>query len=177
LNNKGTVTRGGNEAYFDLPEEVKTLHISQFSNVSSVTKDPDADNIFRAASKMSGYRLQIYDGILSKKISRADSLQLTLSWANIGIAPVYEQWKTFIELRKDSSIIWSGVSSFNPRLFLPGRLITHDSFIIPASVPAGDYSLYLVIKDPSGYRKPLPLAIKGRNKDGSYLLGQVTINK
>jgi hypothetical protein len=37
-------------------------------------------------------------------------------------------------------------------------------------VPGGNYNMYLIIRDPKGYREPLPLFISGRNADGSYLI-------
>jgi hypothetical protein len=30
--------------------------------------------------------------------------------------------------------------------------------------------MFLIVRDPQGYRQPLPLAISGRNADGSYLI-------
>jgi hypothetical protein len=45
-----------------------------------------------------------------------------------------------------------------------------DRFTLPASVPAGRYALSVVVKDPSGYRDPLPLAVPGRRANGTYLL-------
>ncbi len=178
LNDATTVSRGGEYPYFDLANEVKTYHLSQFSNVSSAKKgDPDADNIFRKASKVSGYRLQLYDGIVSNKIKQGDPLEVTLRWANVGIAPVYEKWNSVIELRSTDHAkpVWSGTSAFNPRFFLPGSKTVRDRFTLPSSVDPGSYSLFLTIKDPSGYRSPLPLAIQGRNSDGSYALGKVEI--
>ena len=40
--------------------------------------------------------------------------------------------------------------------------------------PKGD-SVRLVVKDPNGFRKPLPLAILGRGTDGSYPVGTVIV--
>jgi hypothetical protein len=63
------------------------------------------------------------------------------------------------------------------KLFLPetsGRIV-NDSFILPSSLVSGYYSLSVVIKDPTNYRKPLPLAILGRAADGSYLIGDVVV--
>src|SRR6185295_9427004 len=67
---------------------------------------------------------------------------------------------------------WTGTSPFNPRLFSPtgSAQPVSDNFTLSASVPQGTYSMYLIIKDPGAYRKPLPLAITGRGSDGSYLL-------
>jgi hypothetical protein len=50
-----------------------------------------------------------------------------------------------------------------------------DSLTLPGNLAAGNYILSLIIKDPNGYRKPLPLAITGRNADGSYDLKTITV--
>ena len=42
-------------------------------------------------------------------------------------------------------------------------------------MPAGRYKLNVVIRDPANYRAPLPLAINGRNTDGSYTLSTVNV--
>jgi hypothetical protein len=51
-----------------------------------------------------------------------------------------------------------------------------DEFVLPKDLLAGNYNLNLIIKDPTGYRQPLPLAIKGRNVDGSYTLKTIGIS-
>ncbi|HZK65776.1 MAG TPA: PKD domain-containing protein, partial [Puia sp.] len=44
-----------------------------------------------------------------------------------------------------------------------------DNFTL-SSVSPGTYSMYLIVRDPTNYKKPLPLAVNGRNSDGGYLL-------
>src|SRR6185312_3188614 len=89
---------------------------------------------------------------------------ITLNWSNTGIAPVYEKWDTYLEIRSGTKVIWSQKSAFNPRYFLPGTQSITDQ------LPAGQGDLYLIIRDPAGYKKPLPLSITGRQADGSYLI-------
>lgn len=89
-----------------------------------------------------------------------------------------ESWDTTFELKNTSgTIVWSGISSFKLKLFPPeaaSRMVT-DNFTVPTSVAAGTYTLSVKIKDPTGYRLPLPLAIQGRQADGSYVLKTVTV--
>jgi len=54
--------------------------------------------------------------------------------------------------------------------------VSNDRFILPATLARGIYNLDLIIKDPSGYREPLKLAINGRNADGSYSLKDITVD-
>ena len=102
-----------------------------------------------------------------------------LQWKNIGIAPTYEDWTVFFELKDgNNNKVWSGTSQFTPKLFIPQPDFTAvtDHFIFPGNLPAGNYNLNLIIRDPTGYRQPLPLAIKGKNDDGSYTLKTITIS-
>ena len=76
------------------------------------------------------------------------------------------------ELRNSSGgVVWTGNSAFSPKLFLPQGSATgaSDNFTL-SSVSPGTYSMYLIVRDPTNYKKPLPLAVNGRNSDGSYLL-------
>jgi hypothetical protein len=86
---------------------------------------------------------------------------------------LYENWKAVYELRSAAGlVIWSGNSVIDPVSVLPNNKVYSvvDHFILPTSVPKGNYSLYLIVRDPQGYRQPLPLAISGRNSVGSYLM-------
>jgi hypothetical protein len=77
------------------------------------------------------------------------------------------------ELRSVTGVvIWSGNSVIDPMSVLPDNKVKFltDHFLLPSSTPKGSYGLYLVIRDPQGFRQPLPLAISGRNADGSYLI-------
>ncbi len=172
------VSKGGSCAYWDLENEVRLYHASSFGNGN--IPDPSVACVqanIRAASKASGYRMSITGGYISTVISAGGTMAVTLNWFNAGVAPVYENWNTTFELRTDKGMVaWTGTSSFNPKLFLPGSITITDGFNLPAKITPGIYSLYLIMRDPDGYRKPLPLAIAGRNPDGSYLVAQVKID-
>ncbi|MEJ0083041.1 MAG: PKD domain-containing protein [Puia sp.] len=130
-------------------------------------------NSFRAASKAAGYRIVLTGGSMTTTLTGGSSFNLSLNWQNIGAAPDYKNWNVTFELRNSSNaVVWSGTSSFNPRLFLPSGSPSaiSDNFTLPSTVPQGTYSMYLIIRDPVGFRKPLPLGITGVNSDGSYLV-------
>ena len=160
----------------DLPVRVNQYHAESFGNGNLDVNNPPNSTIqdnFRAASKAAGFRLILTGGSMTSTLSAGSSFNLTLNWQNIGVAPTYENWNVVYELRNSANaVVWSGTSSFNPRLFSPAASpqATSDNFSLPASVPQGTYSMFLIVKDPNAYRKPLPMAITGRNADGSYLL-------
>lgn len=175
-----TAASGGDRAFYDLEREVRTYHASGFGNGNwgGGESIPCAQTYIRAASKVSGYRLQINSGNYTSTVGSNKNLSAQLAWRNVGIAPVYETWNVIYQLKNLSGlVVWTGSSSMILKLFLPetSYRIVNDSFTLPSTLASGYYSLSVIIKDPANYRKPLPLAILGRGTDGSYTLGDVVV--
>ena len=165
---------GCGSPYCDMINEMSLYHASSFgngnyANPGSSTTQANAVQ----ASRIAGYRLILTGGSMNTVLTPGSAFNVTLNWQNIGLAPAYENWNAVYELRNSSGgVAWTINSSFNPKLFLPSGTpsTVSENFTLPATVPSGTYSLYLIIRDPNNYKKPLPLAITGRNTDGSYLL-------
>ncbi len=175
----GVSNNGAECPHYDLERQIRLYHATSFGNgnYQNLSSECTKDNI-RNASKASGYRLILDGGSLSSTIVTGIPFSVMLQWKNIGIAPTYENWDVVFELKNESNVtVWSGKSSFTPKLFLPQTLGTTvtDNFTLPASIASGSYKLNVVIKDPNSYRAPLPLAITGRNADGSYTLKNVVV--
>ncbi|HEU4608908.1 MAG TPA: DUF4832 domain-containing protein, partial [Chitinophagaceae bacterium] len=168
--------------YGDLPREIRLYHANSFGNGnyfggSGISSQATKDSII-AASKACGYRLILEAGNMTTTLSGGLPFSISLNWKNVGVAPTYEHWNVTYELRNSSNVaVWTGNSSFQPYLFLPSASaqVVTDNFTLPANISPGTYSMVLVVRDPNGYRKPLPLAIKGRAADGSYLLRTVVV--
>ncbi len=165
--------------YGDLPRQISFYHMVSFGNGNSSGLSTQTQDSVRQASKNAGYRLIITGGNMTTTLTSGGAFNITLNWQNIGVTPTYENWNVVYELRKsDGTVAWTGNSAFQLKLFLPNSTATpaSDNFTLSA-VPAGTYGMYLIIRDPSGYRKkPMPLAITGMNSDGSYLLrGNITV--
>jgi hypothetical protein len=159
----------------DMPRQMKYYHVSSFGNgnLDKSLNNPDALENIRSASKIAGYRLVLTEGNMTPNLKPGDGFNITIGWQNIGVAPLYENWKVIFELRNMAGVvIWSGNSVFDPASVLPYNKAkaTTDHFNLPSSLPKGNYSLYLIVRDPQGYRQPFPVAISGRNTDGSYLI-------
>jgi hypothetical protein len=165
----------GGKPFGDMPRQMKYYHVNSFGNgnLDKSLGNADALNNIRTSSKFAGYRLILTEGNMSPNLNMGAGFTITLGWQNIGAAPIYENWKIIYELRNvTGAVIWSGNSAFDPAAILPYNKVNTatDHFVLPASVPKGNYNMYLIIRDPLGYRQPLPLAILGRNADGSYLI-------
>ncbi len=166
--------------YCDQPREISLYHAASFGNGNYPISASDAGlqaNI-TAASKLCGYRLNIAGGSMTTTPNSTGSINITLNWQNVGIAPNYENWNVTYELRTATgAVVWSAISGFTPKLFLPSVTATaqSDTYTLPSIAP-GLYNLFLIIRDPVGYKAPLQIAINGRNADGAYLIrGNVQI--
>ena len=160
--------------FADLERQVRFYHATSFGNGNyGTTPTSTIKSRVRAASKACGYRLILEGGSLALN---GNNLTVTLNWKNIGLTPAYENWNVEFELKNSNNqTVWHGQSQFKPKWFLPSTTATMvtDNF---TSLPVGTFKLNIIIKDPNGYRDPLPLAIAGRNADGSYpLVQQITI--
>jgi hypothetical protein len=166
--------------YGDMEAQVKRYHASLLSNgnFSDYSKPCMQENI-RKASKAAGYRLILEGGDISPVIDPGQPFFIMLQWKNIGIAPTYEDWIVLFEIKdSNNNKVWADTSQFTPELFIPQPDFTAitDQFIFPGNLSAGNYKLNLIIRDPNGYRQPLPLAIEGQNDDGSYTLKTITVS-
>lgn len=170
LNNMTNITTGGGGPYWDMSNEVKLFHLSQFSNSNEARRSGSgataaqiaySDVALTAASKLSGYRLYV------TSVSVSGS-QIITSWKNDGVAPVYQNWNVTYEVRTGSSVTWSVTSTWHPRLFLPGTTTSTDT--ISSGVTG---RLYVIIKDPNAYCVPLVLANTNRQSDGAYIIGDL----
>lgn len=172
--------------YDDLERQLREYHATSMGNgnfgVSNLAEC--AKQNIRSAFRAAGYRIVLESGSMTRDVKAGANLTISLNWKNIGIAPTYEDWNVVFELRNGSNnVVWSGNSSFSPGRkgstlpLLPSsqaKQVT-DYFTLPSNIPQGDYRLCLVIKDPSNYRAPFPLAIQGRNTDGSYTLKNIFV--
>lgn len=138
------------------------------------TRSSGADANMRNAAMIMGYKLAPTGG---KIVWSPSGVVVTLNWRNTGLTPNYENWNAVIDIVNSSGVVVRTVtSSFKARLFLPAQSSVPFTDTLTA-LPAGSYSAKLTVRDPTGYREPLALQIKGRNADGSYTLGSFMISQ
>lgn len=161
LNNLSSVN--ASSPYSDLVREVQKIGMSTFSNanearrVGTSAQVAASDKNLLAAAKLAGARPMLQSAIVHNGM-------ISIVWFNYGNAPVYERWDTYFlcgsqKIKSSSSI----------RGMMPGQSVSMDV------LPAGAYSLYVVILDAQGYRSPYFLYNTGRLADGSYKIGDVKI--
>lgn len=186
-------TSRGSSVYYDVFTEDTLFHMSYFGNgnypilctnnavvnCSSNTpanKSNGGDSLvvhMTSASAQEGYRLLLTGGNTPTSPVVGGAFNIVVNWQNTGLAPVYEVWPVTYELRAHTggTVAKSWTSHFTPRLFQPrftDSVVTDNETL--TGVSAGTYDLMMIIRDPAGYKSPLPLAINGANSDGSFTL-------
>jgi hypothetical protein len=169
----------GPHGYYDLPRQVRLYKATSFGNGNygyydgEMATNASMRDSIRLASKLCGYRIIPVGGTISGSFQGLAAFNIQVNWQNKGIAPVYDKiWQISYELRTSGgSVLWSGNSGFNLRLFQPTTTPTTrtDNFTLP-NISGSNLSLVMIIRDTSGYLQPFPLAINGRNTDGSYTM-------
>lgn len=138
------------------------------------TRSTGADQNMRNAANVMGYRLAPAGG---KIVYSGSAVVITINWQNTGMTPIYETWETVLQIvNSTGQVVQTKISTFKPRLFQPASGGTTITDSLPG-LPVGSYTAVLTVRDPTGYRTPLPLFIKGRNPNGSYTLGSFTIGQ
>jgi len=167
-----------NADYADLEAQVKRYHAVSFGN-GNFSPNATINPNMRAASKAAGYRIILQGGSVAASVSTGTAFPVTLQWQNVGLTQSYEDWDVLYELKNSAgTAVWSSVSAFKMKMFLPetaARAHT-DNLTLPGSVTAGTYTLTVKVRDADGFRTPMPLAITGRNSDGSYTLRTLTVS-
>ena len=137
--------------------------------------------------KYAGYRFILRNIQYPKTISSGQIVNLKSEWSNVGVSPIYRDWKVYFRLCNPTTgaVLYEAPSTIDLRKLLPTYSFTTnvdtpisylDSFVVPSDFKNGNYNLELIITDPTTYLAPLKLAIKGRKINGAYDLGTIVIS-
>jgi hypothetical protein len=105
--------------------------------------------------------------------------ELKIEWENKGVAPAYHSYKLHVRFEGETSIdITQDSGNQN---WMPGEISRNvyqwNSFMIPSSVPAGEYTLKLKLYSPDA-KEDVKIAMdaKRQDADGFYTIGAVNIS-
>jgi hypothetical protein len=164
-------------------EQVKRYHISMVGNGNMVPwgemSTSGRDSLVQMA-KLSGYRFAPIEIAVPTVFKTNEQVLVQSRWINEGVAPSYEQWEVWYQLRDGAgAVVWEARSKLDLRRLLPNdaasALTVADELTLPNGLRPASYSLSLVVRDPRGARDPMALAIKDQRGDGSYALGTVAV--
>ncbi len=168
-------------------QDIKTYHASIIgdgaNNINGFSSYSTTDqNLMMQDYEASGYRFELNSLTMSAQLTPGGGFTVTTQWTNVNTAPAYNPWNVMVQLRDSANtVVWQGKSSLDLQVPFtsssPGndtKTVT-DNFMLPGTIANGTYTLALQITDANNYYAPLTLANQGRQADGSYALGTVTI--
>jgi len=97
-------------------------------------------------------------------------------WLNAGVAPIYGKYWLAVKLRSANgkTIIRTPEDI---RKWLPGDAVVDDLLYVPESLVPGIYRLRIAMLDPRTEQPAIRFGIDGRQVDGWYDMGSLTVEK
>jgi hypothetical protein len=143
-------------------------------NVKSSAIPPEWKAQFDEFQKHMGYRF-ILRRLEYPKAARAGQLiPVHMWWLNSGVAPIYHEYWLAVELNGPAghALIRLPV---DVRKWLPGDAVFDGTVYVPQTLKPGDYRFRVAMLDPRNEQPAIRFAIEGRQPDGWYDLGPITV--
>lgn len=150
-------------------------HISSL-NVKSSPIPPEWRNQFEDFEKKMGYRFVLRRLEYPKAVKAGAMMPVHMWWLNAGVAPIYRQYWLAVELQSPSGSAIIRVPA-DIRKWLPGDAVVDESLYVPANLAPGTYSFRIAMLDPRTQQSAIRFGILGREIDGWYDMGSLTVEK
>ncbi|MDW8343744.1 MAG: DUF5010 C-terminal domain-containing protein [Verrucomicrobiae bacterium] len=174
--------------------QVIRYHVSAVA-VNQWVDDPQRIEIGKAA----GHRFQLNWVGWPDNIIAGHCFVVTSRWSNVGVAPAYEDWAPTWELyNSNNTKVWSARCRLDLQRLLPTTVNADDDvnteeteangknvpvtitdeLAVPATLAPGTYTLKLAVLHTAtnSYLAPLAIGIQGRDAQGRYTIGTVTVS-
>jgi hypothetical protein len=92
-------------------------------------------------------------------------------WFNAGVAPVYRPYTLAMAIGDTVIPLDTDV-----RQWLPGDSVYENTIAVPYDISPGRYPVRVAMLDPASHKPAIRLAIEGRQPDGWYQVGEITVN-
>jgi hypothetical protein len=175
----GTFLRWKEQEGYDR-EDVKYIfdqtlkwHISSFNAKSSPVPEEWNDLVEEWLKKM-GYRFVLRKFSYPESINPNEKLLFRSWWENKGVAPCYKRFLLAFRLKNEHRAELM-ITDADITKWMPGDNLYDDAIFIPADMPSGIYDLQAGVVDRQQYKPMVRLAIEGRDADGWYSLGKLTV--
>jgi hypothetical protein len=143
-------------------------------NIKSSAIPPDWKGLFDEFQKQMGYRFVLRRVEYAKVVRAGEMMPIHMWWLNAGVAPVYRECTLAVEIHSNQG----GAVLDTPedvRKWLPGDAVYDGTVYVPQDLKPGTYRLRIGLLDPRTGEPAIRLAIQGRQPDGWYDLGEITI--
>jgi len=150
-------------------------HVSSFNAKSSPVPEVWSPLVDKWLNKM-GYRYVLRKFEYPAFVCRQGQLPFTSLWENIGVAPIYKDYKLAVRLRNEQRTIIFPTAT-NMRDWLPGDIQYDEKLFIPFDAPIGKYRIEIAVIAPVSHEPRVKLAIDGKTNDGWYSMGEIQIRE
>jgi hypothetical protein len=148
-------------------------HITSL-NVKSTIIPAEWKQQFEDFQKKMGYRFLLRKLEYPKTVKAGSMMPVAMWWLNAGVAPVYRPYWLAIQFSSsDGSAITR--TDADIRKWLPGDAVYENTVYVPENLRPGTYRFRLAMLDPRTGQPAIRLAIEGRQADGWYDLGEITV--
>jgi Domain of unknown function (DUF4832)/Beta-galactosidase len=150
-------------------------HVST-ANIKSAPIPQEWKARFEEFQKRMGYRFILRRLEYSKSVPAGGMMPVHMWWLNAGVAPVYAEYDLALQLKSatNSAIIHIPV---DVRKWLPGDAVFDGTVYIPDDLAGGSYDVRVAMLDPRTGKPAIRFAIEGRQEDGWYSTGSITVVK
>jgi Domain of unknown function (DUF4832) len=148
-------------------------HVSTV-NIKSAPIPQEWKPQFDAFQKKIGYRFILRRLEYPGTVRPGSMMQVHMWWLNAGVAPIYKEFWLAVHLRsaKSAEVIRVPV---DVRKWLPGDAVFDGTLYVPESLADGTYDFRIAMLDPRTGLPAIRFAIEGRQDDGWYKLGSLTV--
>jgi len=148
-------------------------HVSSL-NVKSSPIPPEWQRKFDEFQKRMGYRFVLRRMEYPRTVRAGQMMPVHMWWLNAGVAPTYRQSKLTLQFQSTAGTQDVPIAS-DVTKWLPGDAVVDQLVYVPDSLAAGTYRIRLALLDPRTNQPAVRLAIRGRESDGWYMMGTITI--
>lgn len=150
-------------------------HISSFNAKSSPVPKEWQPLVNKWLNKM-GYRYVVRRFEYPTVVKQSGQLALTSLWENVGVAPLYKDYKLAIRI-KNTQRTELFLTKANLLHWLPGDIVFEEQLYIPYNTPPGKYRIEIALVSPVTLLPAVKLAIAGITEDGWYSMGDIWVEK
>lgn len=167
---------GWKERGYDLDyilEQALRWHVSTV-NIKSAPIPSEWKAQFDAFQKKIGYRFKLRRMEYSKVVAPGTMMPVHMWWLNEGVAPIYKEYTLAMELRSPKMRMQIPVP-VDICKWLPGDAVYDGTLYVPENLAEGDYDICIAMLDPRTGKPAIRLAVEGRQEDGWYAMGSLTV--
>lgn len=155
-------------------EQALRWHVSSL-NIKSSPIPAEWKDKFDQLQKRMGYRLVLRRVEYPRLAKPGEMVPIHMWWLNAGVAPPYRPYSLVLQFQSEVASE-NVILPADVRKWLPGDAVFDGAVYVPSSLKPGEYRLRLALLDPRTHEPAIKLAIKGRDADGWYSVGTISIH-